>query len=337
MGTFLGEAPVSGEVVFHTAHTGYQEILSDPSYAGQIVTFTYPHIGNYGVSAAGNESARPQVRGAIMRSLERASSWRADGELADWCADNGLGVLTHVDTRRLTRLLRDRGAVVGAFGPRDAPLAELAAAERGTDGIDLVKTVTTAAPYLRGDPEKPVVVAYDFGIKESILARLGTGAHVRVVPAATPAEEVLADKPAGVFLSNGPGDPREVPYALATVEALLDNVPLFGICLGHQLLTLAAGGSVEKLPFGHHGANHPVQDLTSGVVEITSQNHNFATAERAGQSFEVTHRSLNDGVVEGISIKGARAFSVQHHPEAGPGPHDAHHHFERFFKLIGKT
>jgi carbamoyl-phosphate synthase small subunit len=342
----------SGEVVFNTALTGYQEVISDPSYAGQIITFTYPHIGNYGVAAADNEAPTPFARGVIVRDLARRhSNWRAEGSLEAFLIRCGLAGIAGLDTRRLTRVLRDSGSMPGAFGPVEGPgavdlaaLKQAATDEPGTDGIDLVAQVTTAtgytAPYAgpqRSDP--PLIVAFDFGIKASIVEQLSRVGTVEVVPASTSAAEVMARQPAGVFLSNGPGDPTEAPYAVATVAELVGNVPIFGICLGHQILCLAIGAEIVKLPFGHHGANHPVRDMTTGGVEITSQNHNFAVdpASLDGKA-EVTHINLNDGVCQGIQILAAdgsvSAFSVQHHPEASPGPHDSAHLFNRFAALM---
>jgi len=341
--TFEGEAigadvaVSSGEVVFNTVLSGYQEVITDPSYAGQIITFTYPHIGNYGVATADDEARRPFCRGVIIRDLaRRRSSWRSDGDLDGFLRRHGLAGIAGVDTRRLTRHLRDAGAMPGAFGPADeTTLKEAALAEPGTDGVDLVAQVTTPEPYVVGDgPYR--VVAYDFGIKATMLRHLGAIGTVEVVPAATPAADVLARRPDGVFLANGPGDPAMVPYASAAIGDLLGSgVPVFGICLGHQLLARALGAETVKLPFGHHGGNHPVRRLATGRVEITSQNHNFAVAadSLAGRA-EVTHVNLNDGVCEGLRVLDAPAFSVQYHPEAGPGPHDARYLFEEFRLLM---
>jgi carbamoyl-phosphate synthase small subunit len=329
----------TGEVVFNTALSGYQEIITDPSYAGQVIAFTYPHIGNYGVTPIDNESPRPSCRGVVVRELaRRRSSWRSDGDLDAFLRSHGLSGIAGVDTRRLTRHIRDSGAMPGAFGPVMSPgdevtLKAAAAAEPGTDGVDLVAQVTTAESYTVGNGPLRVV-AYDFGIKSSILSELGELATVEVVPAATPADEVLARDPDGVFLSNGPGDPKAVPYAVDSIRGLLGEVPVFGICLGHQLLGTALGGTTVKLPFGHHGGNHPVRDIRTGRIDITSQNHNFAVdADSLAGVAEMTHVNLNDGVCEGLRALEAPAFGVQYHPEAGPGPHDARHLFDAFREL----
>jgi carbamoyl-phosphate synthase small subunit len=327
----------SGEVVFNTTLTGYQEVLSDPSYAGQVVTFTYPHIGNYGATRDDNEAPRPFCRGVVVRELaRRRSNWRSEEGLDAWLRHHGIAGIAGVDTRRLTRHIRDAGAMPGAFGTAGVgALAAAAAAEPGTDGVDLVAQVTTAEPYVVGDGPRRVV-AYDFGIKRTILAHLATRATVEVVPADTPAAEVLARQPDGVFLSNGPGDPAAVQGAVARIQALLGEVPVFGICLGHQLLSLALGGETFKLPFGHHGGNHPVRRTDTGQVEITSQNHNFAVVEGSVTGAMVTHVNLNDGTVEGLRHEALRAFGAQHHPEAGPGPHDAAYLFTQFDDLMDR-
>lgn len=350
-GEALGATPdagiATGEVVFNTVLSGYQEVISDPSYAGQIITFTYPHIGNYGVTAADDEAARPHCRGVVVREMaRRRSNWRADDDLDAWLVRHGVPGIGGIDTRRLTRHIRDAGAMPGAFGAvgtspdgtvvDEAALRAAAIAEPGTDGVDLVSQVTTTTRYrIEGGPHR--VVAYDFGIKATILRHLSGLATVEVVPASTSAEDVLALEPDGVFLSNGPGDPSTVPGAVDAISQLLGEVPVFGICLGHQLLATALGGSITKLPFGHHGGNHPVRRLRDGVVEITSQNHNFAVEEGSIPRGEVTHLNLNDGVVEGIRALDVPAFSVQHHPEAGPGPHDAAYLFDDFAELMARV
>ncbi len=345
-GEHVGARPetgfVSGEVVFNTALSGYQEVITDPSYAGQIITFTYPHIGNYGTNAADNESRGTFARGVVVRDLARRhSNWRAESSLEVFLAAHGMSGIAGLDTRRLTRRIRDAGAMPGAFGPVEGTgavtieqLKQAAIDEPGTDGIDLVAQVTTGEPYRVGSGERRIV-AYDFGIKSTIVEKLAELGSVEVVPASTPASEVLERQPDGVFLSNGPGDPNEVAYAVESVRELLGRVPVFGICLGHQILGLALGGRIVKLPFGHHGANHPVKDQTTGEVEITSQNHNFAVdGASVAQRAVVTHINLNDGVCEGLQLLDGSAFSVQHHPEASPGPHDSAYLFERFAALI---
>ncbi len=327
----------SGEVVFHTGLTGYQEVISDPSYAGQMVTFTTPHIGNYGTSRHDDEARRVHARGVIVREFaRRRSNWRSDADIDAYLASHGVQGIGGVDTRRLTRMLRDTGAMPGAFGSRpvDALLA-VAKGESGTTGIDLVSQVTTRAAYVVGSGRHKVV-AYDFGIKSTILSCLAEIATVTVVPASTTPDEVRSMAPDGVFLSNGPGDPEIVRGAPEAIRTLVESgMPLFGICLGHQLLTLALGGTTFKLPFGHHGANHPVRNLRTGQVEITSQNHNFCVdpASLAGIA-EITHTNLNDLTNEGMRVTGHRAFSVQYHPEAGPGPHDSRYLFAEFADLM---
>lgn len=334
----LPESGVSaGEVVFNTAITGYQEIITDPSYAGQIITFTQPHIGNYGTVDLDNESKRPFARGVVMRQMARRhSNWRAEDSLLSSLQRWGIPAIGGVDTRRLTRILRNAGAMSGSFGTADPKvLLQSARSEKGTAGVDLVSQVTTQSAYEIGSG-KYKVVAYDFGIKSTIVNCLAEIATVRVVPAHTTAEEVLQMKPDGVFLSNGPGDPEMVNTAVQSIKELLEKgVPIFGICLGHQLLARALGAKTYKLPFGHHGGNHPVKRLETGTVEITSQNHNFCVDEKSlAQLIDVTHINLNDETNEGMKVRGARAFSVQYHPEAGPGPHDSRYLFNQFANVM---
>jgi carbamoyl-phosphate synthase small subunit len=348
--TFEGEAigarppngVAAGEVVFNTVLSGYQEVITDPSYAGQVITFTYPHIGNYGVSPDDHESQRPHCRGVVVRELaRRPSSWRAVDDLDTWLVRHGVPGIAGVDTRRLTRQIREAGAMPGAFGTADEPTLKAAAtAAPGTDGVDLVADVTCAEPYtvgeggVGGDGPELRVVAFDYGIKATILRHLRQIATVEVVPASTTADDVLARAPHGVFLSNGPGDPAPVTYAVDTIRALLGRVPVFGICLGHQLLARALDGDTFKLKFGHHGGNHPVRRIETNAVEITSQNHNYAVVEGSIAGADVTHINLNDGVVEGIRCRDVPAFGVQYHPEAGPGPHDARYLFAQFRELM---
>ena len=347
-----GEA--AGEVVFNTSMTGYQEILTDPSYRGQLVCMTYPLIGNYGINAEDVESRRPWVDGLIVKeACPYPSSWRSQVTLDAYLARHGIVGIQGIDTRALTRHLRDRGAQVGILSTRETEpdrLAERARQRPGLVGRDLVREVTVDAGhgwsegswqlgrgYAPPGPARFRVIALDSGIKSNILRQLaGMGCALDVVPAGTPAAAVLERKPDGVLLSNGPGDPEAVEYLVRTVRDLVGRVPIFGICLGNQILGLAAGGSTYKLKFGHHGANHPVRDLATGRVEITAQNHGFAvdpkSVARAG--FEETHVNLNDGTSEGMRHRELPVFSVQYHPEASPGPHDAHYLFDRFIALM---
>ena len=345
-GEAIGAVPTAGvaagEVVFNTALTGYQEIITDPSYAGQIITFTYPHIGNYGVTGLDDEAAAPHARGVIVREMARRhSSWRSEGGLDAFLRRAGVPGIGGIDTRRLTRHIRDAGSMPGAFGTApEAVLLAAARADGGTAGIDLARMVSCDHPYEvaysgPADRAPKRVVAFDFGIKTTILRHLSGIATVEVVPAGTSAADVLARQPDGVFLSNGPGDPGAVVGVPGTIDSLLGEVPIFGICLGQQLLATALGAETYKLPFGHHGGNHPVRRLDTGTVEITSQNHNYAVDDGSlSRAVEVTHRNLNDGVVEGLRCLDLPAFSVQYHPEAGPGPHDAAYLFELFDELM---
>jgi carbamoyl-phosphate synthase small subunit len=359
-GRALGaEGETHGEVIFNTAMSGYQEILTDPSYRGQIVTMTYPMIGNYGINEEDVESHKPWANGLIVKEASACpSSWRGRMCLDDYLKAHGLVGLQGIDTRALTRHLRDHGAQDGIISTElDVErLRERARALPGLVGRDLVAEVSSTKPftwtegawdpsrgYVAPPPARFSVVAVDAGIKFNILRQLGAaGCDVTVVPASTPAEAVLERQPDGVFLSNGPGDPEGVPYLIDAVRGLIGRVPMFGICLGHQILGLAAGGRTYKLPFGHHGANHPVKDLATGKVEITSQNHGFAVdpASLAGRGWEPTHHNLNDDTCEGLRHVELPVFSVQYHPEASPGPHDANYLFHRFTALMesaGKT
>ncbi len=344
----------SGEVVFNTAMTGYQEILTDPSYAQQIVTLTYPHIGNTGTNGEDEESARVWAAGLIIRDLPLlASNFRNQQSLSEYLAERGVVGIAGIDTRRLTRILREKGAQSGCLMAGDIDEAAALAAARafpGLKGMDLAKVVSTERPYAWSEgswtldgghraapPARFRVVAYDYGVKRNILRMLvDRGCELTVVPAWTPAAEVLAQSPDGVFLSNGPGDPEPCDYAIRAIrEILATGTPVFGICLGHQLLALASGGRTVKMKFGHHGANHPVQDLDRGTVMITSQNHGFAADEATlPPTLRATHRSLFDGSLQGIERTDRPAFSFQGHPEASPGPHDAGGLFDRFIDLM---
>jgi carbamoyl-phosphate synthase small subunit len=353
------EGEARGEVVFNTSMTGYQEVLTDPSYAGQIVTMTCPEIGNYGVSPEDVESRAPQVAGFIIRDESpMASNWRAEMTLHDYLVANRIVAISDIDTRALTRQLRSGGVMRGVIATGSAldppALVERARSIPPMEGSDLVRGVTAAAPFdwPAEDPDefgvtperRPArrlqIAAYDFGMKWNILRRLSAhGCDVRVYPATTPASELLATNPDGVFLSNGPGDPAPLAYAIDNAKTLVaSNVPVFGICLGHQILGLAMGGSTFKLKFGHRGANHPVKQLATGKVEITSQNHGFAVDPASlPDDVEVTHLNLYDGTVEGLRHKTRPVFCVQYHPEASPGPHDADYLFDDFLRLIEGT
>ena len=359
---FRGEAlgapgETAGEVIFNTAMSGYQEILTDPSYRGQIVTMTYPLIGNYGCNDEDVESRRPWVNGLIVKEASAyASSWRGLVSLDQYLRSHGIVGLQGIDTRALTRHLRDHGSQDGLISSTDLDADRLRQRVRTLPrivGRDLVREVTTAEPfgwtegewrrdrgYSTPPPARFKVVAYDAGIKLNILRQLRTaGCEVLVVPAGTPASGVLEHEPDGVFLSNGPGDPEGVPYLVESVRGLIGKVPIFGICLGHQIIGLAAGGRTFKLSFGHHGANHPVRDLATGRIEITSQNHNFAVdpASVARGGWEPTHVNLNDQTCEGLRHRELPVFCVQYHPEASPGPHDANYLFGRFTDLMASA
>jgi carbamoyl-phosphate synthase small subunit len=318
----------TGELVFNTVLSGYQEVITDPSYAGQVVCFTYPHIGNYGTNPNDDERARPYCRGVVVRDLaSRPSSWRAAESLEGFLVRHQVPAITGVDTRRLTRHIRDEGAMGCAFGTAsESDLLEAAKKEPGTTGRDLVSGVTTEVAYERGSGPYRLAV-YDFGAKESMLRLASASARLTVLPASFPAADTLAMEPDAILLSNGPGDPSALDAQAGIVSDLLGKVPVLGICLGHQLLAQAVGAATYKLRFGHHGGNHPVRRSGTGGVEITSQNHNYAvdrsSLARLSLEVEVTHVNLNDGVVEGIRVPTAGALGIQYHPEAGPGPHDA--------------
>jgi len=337
IGADLGDGYAAGEVVFNTVLSGYQEVITDPSYAGQIITFTYPHIGNYGVNAHDDEAGRPFCRGVVVRDLARRhSNWRSEEHLDAFLRRHHVAGIAGIDTRRLTRHLRDAGAMPGAFGAGDeATLLAAAKREPGTAGVDLVSLVTTSEPYEVGSGPRRVV-AYDFGVKATMLRALGEFATVTVVPASTPADDVLAMNPDGVFLSNGPGDPEQAGPIVGEMSKLLGRVPIFGICLGHQILSLALGGRTFKMKFGHHGGNVPVQDTRTGKVEITAQNHNYAVEAGSVPNVTETHVCLNDGALEGLIHNDLPAFSVQYHPEAGPGPHDSRYLFDEFAELMDR-
>jgi len=357
-----------GEVVFNTSISGYQEILTDPSYSGQIVILTYPHIGNYGTNLLDSESAKPFAEGLVVRELTAlASNWRSENQMSDFLAGFGVPAISDIDTRALVRHLRQYGAMRGVLSTVDDDEASLVAKAKSSPsmvGLDLASRVTTSVKYEWGkgthnilhgapgsspssaraaDPEPHApppryhVVAYDYGIKHNILRRLvDVGCRVTVVPAMTSAADCLALKADGIFLSNGPGDPEPVTYAAQAVREMMGRVPIFGICLGHQIVGLALGGRTYKLKFGHHGGNHPVLNLETQKVEITAQNHGFAVDPDSLKSSEValTHRNLNDDTLEGLRHRSMPLFSVQYHPEASPGPHDSAYLFERFVKMM---
>jgi len=344
-----------GEVVFNTSLSGYQEILTDPSYAGQIVILTYPHIGNYGTNVLDGESARPYAEGLVVRELsELASNWRAEEEVSDYLANFGIPIISHIDTRALVRHLRKHGAMRGIISTVDGDEAGLVAKAKGSPsmvGLDLASRVTVSSSYRWTEPSRRImagenhqppaprfhVVAYDYGIKQNILRRLvDVGCHVTVVPATTTAADVMSLAPDGVFLSNGPGDPEPVEYAAQAVRDMIGHVPIFGICLGHQIIGLALGGKTYKLKFGHHGGNHPILNLETRKVEITAQNHGFAVDPDSLKASEVvlTHKNLNDDTLEGMRHRTMPLFSVQYHPEASPGPHDSAYLFDQFVSMM---
>ncbi|MFN8572503.1 MAG: glutamine-hydrolyzing carbamoyl-phosphate synthase small subunit [Gemmatimonadaceae bacterium] len=346
-GRLQGEIdPKVAEVVFTTNMTGYQEVFTDPSYRGQIVVMTSTMIGNYGVNSEDPESERPQIAGVVVRELSRNySNWRADGDLGTWLAADGIPILDDIDTRQLTRHLRSAGVMRGVIGVGENPTTEAKAALEACpsmEGLDLASVVSTKKEYSWGNPDAARhIVAYDYGIKRNILRLFEShGCRVTVVPSDTPAASVLERKPDGVFLSNGPGDPAAVTYAPETIRRIADaEVPLFGICLGHQLIGLTFGATTEKLPYGHRGGNHPVRELSTGRVLITSQNHGFSV--KGGESgvpgapdLEVTHVNLNDGTIEGLRHRKLPVFCVQYHPEAAPGPHDARPLFQQFMDAV---
>ena len=349
------EGETVGEVVFNTAMTGYQEILTDPSYARQIVTLTYPHIGNTGVTAEDEESSSIHAAGLVIRDLPLvASSWRSEQSLSDYLKSQGTVAIADIDTRRLTRILRDKGAQGGCILAGDAVTEEQALGKArafpGLLGMDLAKEVSTREPYAWsegtwqwGTDQRPApatnynVVALDFGVKRNILRMLADrGCSLTVLPAQSDIDAVCAHKPDGIFLSNGPGDPEPCDYAIALAQAAMARgIPLFGICLGHQILALASGARTEKMKFGHHGANHPVQKLDDGTVMVTSQNHGFTVSEEAlPATVAVTHRSLFDATIQGIARTDVSAYSFQGHPEASPGPHDAGQLFDPFIRAM---
>jgi len=355
---FGAKAEVVGEVVFNTSMTGYQEILTDPSYCGQIVTMTYPLIGNYGTNDEDPESRRVFAEGLIVRELSRAySNWRAGESLDDYLKNAGVPGISDIDTRSLVRHIRDRGSMRGCLstlGNDEQSVIERARKAPAMVGLDLASVVTCKEPYVWKDGQASAygspsllhpttngehrfhVVAYDFGLKHNSLRNLAAlGCKVTIVPAHTTAEDVTAMKPDGVWLSNGPGDPEPLTDIVENIRKLIGRYPIFGICLGHQLMGLAFGGRTYKLPFGHHGGNHPVKDLLTGRVEITAQNHGFAVdADSLPADCEITHINLNDNTVEGLRHRSLPVYSVQYHPEAGPGPHDPSHLFEEFVQSM---
>jgi len=353
---FGAENEVEAEIVFNTSMSGYQEIITDPSYCGQMVVMTYPLIGNYGINPEDFESDRPYLSGFIIKELSRVqSNWRSRGNLEDFLKKNNVFGIQGIDTRALTRRIRDKGAQQAVLSINTTDTQKLVEKARNSPGLigrDLVKEVSCRKAYEWNESEWVIqkgqtklettkdrphrVLVYDFGVKRNILRKLTrAGCKVKVIPATTSADEALTTNPDGIFLSNGPGDPAAVPYAIENVKALLGRVPIFGICLGHQILSLALNGSTYKLRFGHHGGNQPVLDASSGKVEITSQNHGFAVKENSlMKDVDITHVNLNDNTVEGIKHKTFPIFSVQYHPEASPGPHDSDYLFNKFVSLM---
>ena len=353
---FGAENEVEAEIVFNTSMSGYQEIITDPSYCGQMVVMTYPLIGNYGINPEEFESDRPYLSGFIIKELSRVqSNWRSRGNLEDFLKKNNVFGIQGIDTRALTRRIRDKGAQQAVLSINTTDTQKLVEKARNSPGLigrDLVKEVSCRKAYEWNESEWVIqkgqtklettkdrphrVLVYDFGVKRNILRKLTrAGCKVKVIPATTSADEALTTNPDGIFLSNGPGDPAAVPYAIENVKALLGRVPIFGICLGHQILSLALNGSTYKLRFGHHGGNQPVLDASSGKVEITSQNHGFAVKENSlMKDVDITHVNLNDNTVEGIKHKTFPIFSVQYHPEASPGPHDSDYLFNKFVSLM---
>jgi len=341
--SFGAVGETSGEVVFNTSLTGYQEILTDPSYKGQIVTMTYPLIGNYGVNDEDVESSKPFVEGFIVKECSRvASNWRSKKHLDDYLKENNIIGIEGIDTRALTKHIRLGGAMKALISTEDLDDNSLSAKVKKVPalaGLDLVKEVTCSKPYFWSKEGRIKIIVLDCGVKYSILRNLAqSGCQVMVVPAQTSAEDILKENPDGVLLSNGPGDPAAVPYVVSQVKKLLGKVPLFGICFGQQMLGLALGGKTFKLKFGHHGGNHPVKDLKSGAISITSQNHGFCVDLDSlnKDNLEISHINLNDNTLEGLRHKNMPIFSVQFHPESAPGPHDANYLFGEFIELIRK-